>query len=133
MNKELLQKVTEILRKDKRVIFAYLYGSAARGTMREDSDLDIAVFLENYVKDPLMDARISLKLEQVLHKSVDVRIINHAPAIFINQVLKDGILLISRDGPLRVNFEVKNMNEYLDFLPILNEYDEKRLERYEIG
>jgi len=44
MNRELLRKVTGKLEKDKRVIFAYLYGSAARGTMGEDSDVDIAVF-----------------------------------------------------------------------------------------
>ncbi len=133
MNRELLRKVTEKLEKDKRVIFAYLYGSAARGTMREDSDVDIAVFLENPKQDPLLEADISLELEQTLDRSVDVRIINRAPAIFTNQVLKEGILLFSRDEPLRINFEVRNINEYLDFLPIINEYDKKRLERYGIG
>jgi len=133
MNRELLRKVTGKLEKDKRVIFAYLYGSAARGTMGEDSDVDIAVFLENPKQDPLLEADISLELEQTLDRGVDVRIINHAPAIFINQVLKEGILLFSRDEPLRINFEVRNINEYLDFLPIINEYDKKRLERYGIG
>ena len=133
MNRELLRKVTGKLEKDKRVIFAYLYGSAARGTMGEDSDLDIAVFLENPKQDPLLEADISLELEQTLDRGVDVRIINHAPAIFINQVLKEGILLFSRDEPLRINFVVRNINEYLDFLPIINEYDKKRLERYGIG
>ncbi|OPY22555.1 MAG: Nucleotidyltransferase domain protein [Methanobacterium sp. PtaU1.Bin097] len=133
MNMELLRKVTEKLEKDKRVIFAYLYGSAAQGTMREDSDVDIAVFLENPKQDPLLEADISLELEQTLDRSVDVRIINHAPTIFTNQVLKEGILLFSRDEPLRINFEVRNINEYLDFLPIINEYDKKRLERYGIG
>jgi hypothetical protein len=133
MNRELLRKVTGKLEKDKRVIFAYLYGSAARGTMGEDSDVDIAVFLENPKQDPLLEADISLELEQTLDRGVDVRIINHAPAIFINQVLKEGILLFSRDEPLRINFVVRNINEYLDFLPIINEYDKKRLERYGIG
>lgn len=133
MNRELLRKVTEKLEKDKRVIFAYLYGSAARGTMGEDSDVDIAVFLENPKQDPLLEADISLELEQTLDRGVDVRIINHAPAIFTNQVLKEGILLFSRDEPLRINFVVRNINEYLDFLPIINEYDKKRLERYGIG
>lgn len=133
VNRELLLKVTQKLRNDERVIFAYLYGSAARGTMREDSDVDIAVFLESPENDPLLEAGISLELEQILDRSVDVRIINHAPAIFINQVLKDGILLISKDDRLRINFEVKNMNEYLDFLPIIKAYDKKRSERYGIG
>jgi len=81
----------------------------------------------------LLEADISLELEQTLDRGVDVRIINHAPAIFINQVLKEGILLFSRDEPLRINFVVRNINEYLDFLPIINEYDKKRLERYGIG
>ncbi len=133
MNRELLQNITENLRKDKRIIFAYLYGSAARGDMREDSDVDIAVFLQDPEDDPLLDASISLELEEIAGRSVDVRIINHAPAIFINQVLKDGELLFSENDRLRINFEVKNINEYLDFLPLINEYDKKRLERYGIG
>lgn len=133
MNRELLQNITKKLRKDKRIIFAYLYGSAARGDMREDSDVDVAVFLQDPEDDPLLGASISLELEEITGRSVDVRIINHAPAIFINQVLKDGKLLLSGDDQLRVNFEVRNMNEYLDFLPLINEYDNKRLERYGIG
>ena len=133
MGRELLQNITKKLRKDKRIIFAYLYGSAARGDMREDSDVDIAVFLENPEDDPLLDASISLELEEIAGIRVDVRIINHAPAIFINQVLKDGKLLFSDDDRLRINFEVNNTNEYLDFLPLINEYDKKRLERYGIG
>lgn len=133
MNRELLQNITKKLRRDKRIIFAYLYGSAARGDMREDSDVDIAVFLQDPEDDPLLGASISLELEEITGRSVDVRIINHAPAIFINQVLKDGKLLLSGDDQLRVNFEVRNMNEYLDFLPLINEYDNKRLERYGIG
>lgn len=133
MNSELLQNITKKLRKDKRIIFAYLYGSAAKGIMREDSDVDIAVFAEKPEEDPLLEANISLKMEQVLNRSADVRIINHAPAILINQVLKEGILLLSRDESLRINFEVRNMNEYMDFLPLINEYDKKRMERYGIG
>jgi len=38
----------------------------------------------------LLEADISLELEQTLDRGVDVRIINHAPAIFTNQVLKRG-------------------------------------------
>ncbi len=133
MKRELLQNITGKLKKDQRIIFAYLYGSAARGDMREDSDLDIAVFLQDPEDDPLLDANISLELEEIAGRSVDVRIINHAPAIFINQVLKDGKLLYSQDDQLRINFEVNKTNEYLDFLPLINEYDKKRLERYGIG
>ena len=129
---ELLQNLTKNLRKDKRIIFAYLYGSEARGTMREDSDMDIAVFIKNIDEDPLLEADISLELEQRLDRSVDVRIINHAPALFIYQILKDGVLLFSHDDQLRINFEVKNIMEYLDFLPLINEYDKKRYERYGI-
>lgn len=133
MDKELLESITTKLEDDGRIIFAYLYGSVARGTVREDSDVDIAVFLEDPEEDPLLESSISLELEQILDRSVDVHIINYAPAIFIYQVLKDGILLFSRDDKLRVNFEVRNINEYLDFLPLIKEYDRKRLGRYGVG
>lgn len=133
MDDGLLQKVTECLSKDKRIIFAYLYGSQARGTMREDSDVDIAIYLENLDQDPLLEENISLKLENILHRSVDVRIINKAPGSFLNQVLKDGVLLLSRDDRKRIDFETRKTLEYFDFLPIIKEYDKRRLERYGIG
>lgn len=133
MDGGLLQKVAECLSKDKRVIFAYLYGSQARGNMRGDSDVDIAIYLENLNQDPLLEEDISLKLESILHRRVDVRVINKAPSSFVNQVLKDGVLLLSRDDRKRIDFEARKTDEYFDFLPIVNEYDKRRLERYGIG
>lgn len=133
MDTETLIKISRDLERNKGIIFAYLYGSAARGEMREDSDVDIAVFIETPEEEPLLEAQLSLELEKIAKRSVDVRIINHLPAIFIHQVLKNGKLLFSKDDKLRVDFEVRKTDEYLDFLPLMREYDKKRLERYGIG
>lgn len=119
MDGGLLQKVAECLSKDKRIIFAYLYGSQARGTMREDSDVDIAIYLENLDQDPLLEEDISLKLENILHCSVDVRVINKAPSSFVNRVLKDGLLLLSRDDRKRIEFEREKLLNILIFSPLL--------------
>lgn len=134
MDRELLKKISKHLEEDVRIGFAYLYGSAARGEMTDNSDLDIAIFLADPAdeEDPLLEERISLELEKTAEREVDIRVINSAPAVFVYQVLKKGKLLFSKDDKRRVEFEVKNIDEYLDFLPLMKEYDEKRLERYGI-
>lgn len=38
-----IEHITEVLKKDERIVAAYLLGSALGGHMRSDSDLDIAL------------------------------------------------------------------------------------------
>ena len=48
---------------------------------------------------------------------VDVRILNGAPLSFKYNLIKDGIVLLSKDDDKRVDFEEKTIVLYLDFLP----------------
>lgn len=129
------EKISEILNRERNILFAYIFGSYARKEARKGSDIDIAIFLRNpsvIEKDPKFEVRLALKIEKVLRKPIDVRILNDKPLTFINQVLKHGKLLFSRNEKERINFEVKMFDLYLDFSYLMKEYDEKRFERYGI-
>lgn len=132
--RETIKKISKYLKANEKILFAYLYGSMAREDGMEESDIDIAVFLEDplLAEDPLFETKLSLRLEKLVGRSVDVRVINFASLIFVHQVLKHGKLLFSKDEKIRIEFETTNIDKYFDFLPSMEEYNKKRLERYGI-
>jgi predicted nucleotidyltransferase len=103
---------------------AYLYGSVARGTARDASDVDVAVLFE---RDPprTLDGLcgdMALALDDRLGRAVDLVILNHAPVDLVRRVLRDGILVCDANRSARVRFEVRARNEYFDLEPYLREY-----------
>lgn len=128
-------KISKVLKKHKNILFAYVYGSFARGEERADSDIDVAIFLKNpdiIEKNPKFEVVLALEIEKVLNRPVDVRILNDKSLVFINQVLKHGKLLFSSDEKERINFEIRTIDLYLDFNYLMKEYNKRRFERYGI-
>lgn len=127
----MLQKIREVLKKEKYMAFAYLFGSYLRNP-KYSNDIDIAVFLKGKVK-PRYESELALKIEKGTRKSVDVIILNGKPLAIVSEVLRNGKLIFSKGDKLRVNFETKAMDEILSFNELMKEFDEKRFERYGIG
>ncbi|MDP2767841.1 MAG: nucleotidyltransferase domain-containing protein [Candidatus Methanoperedens sp.] len=129
-----MENTTKILEKDSEVLFAYLFGSYAKGIQDEKSDIDIAIYLkdENILeKDPLYPSRLAIKLEKALveKKKVDVRVLNGSTLRFKSQVLRYGKLLHSKDEKKRIEFETSSLAQYYDFKPHLEMYDAARRAR----
>lgn len=135
MTDDSLEKISQHLKSNEEIVFAYLYGSIARGEERQESDIDIAIYVKDpsLIQDPHFETKLALELEKLTKRSVDVRVINSGSLLFIHQVLRDGKLLLSKDERRRIDFEVRKMDEYFDFRPLIEKYDKKRLERYGIG
>lgn len=103
--------ISESLKREESVIFAYLYGSFA-----EESpiarDIDIAVYSGEKDDSFLLQANLKIKLSDELEKNgidispddIDVRIINDAPYDFVIDILDRGILLVDKDPKLRTDF-----------------------------
>ena len=105
-------KLSNILAPNDTVLFAYLFGSYAEGIQREDSDIDIAV----YLNDTSLDARLSLhhSLEKKLSKEVDLVVLNEVKNIYLLEaILRKGLLL--KEHELRAFFEVEKNHEIIDF------------------
>lgn len=98
----------------------YLFGSRARGDARADSDVDVALLLDDTdVVDPLdASMRVARRLEELARPGASVEaavVLNDAPLPLAGRVLRDRVVLFSRDEPRRVAYEVATMTAFLDF------------------
>jgi predicted nucleotidyltransferase len=106
------------------VIAVYLYGSRARGTESDRSDMDLGVLLRRAPRPDLGNpaARIEDELERAVRVPVQAVVLNTASPDLVHRVLRDGILLLDRDRPARIRFEVQARNEYFDLAPVRRLY-----------
>lgn len=108
------------------VLFAYLYGSHAKGESHPFSDVDIAFYAESKKPYPDLNLELSLSLkldEQLNHKySTEVRTINNLPLTVVGEILKYGHLIYSCDEAKRVEYETQTRLAYFDFLPVIRHH-----------
>jgi predicted nucleotidyltransferase len=117
-----LAALTEYFTAQPDVIAVYLFGSRATGRARAESDVDVAVLLNEEDSVERFERRLQLMVEvsEVCGREADVIVLNDAPPILQNQVLKHGRLLYERDRRSRVEFEVLSRKIYFDYKPVLD-------------
>lgn len=128
-----MENISKILEKEPDILFAYLFGSYAKGIQNKKSDIDIAIYLKDekiLEKNPLYPSRVAIKIERELGEKriLDIRVLNGSTLRFKNQVLY-GKLLFSKDEKKRIQFETSSLDEYFDFKPHLDMYDNARKAR----
>lgn len=111
--------ISDALRSDERVIFAYLYGSFVTDSFF--NDIDIFLFTRK-AEDPFVcSAGIREELFHAVTKTgfntfavddFDVRIINDAPYDFVIDLLCEGILIVDKNPDLRTDYIEKISDEY---------------------
>ena len=109
---------------ERDTVAVYLFGSVARGDANDASDVDVAVL---YRHDPPatfdgLPLELEGQLERRLGRPTQVVTLNRAPVDLRARVLRDGALIVDRDPPVRVRFEVRTRNEWFDLQPVLREY-----------
>ena len=121
------------------VRLAYLFGSRARGRARAKSDFDIAVLVDDAaVGDAACVNRTIRRLAGRLGGDIpsdllDLVLLNDAPALLRHHVLRDGLLLYSRNEAERVRFAIRTMRDYQDLEPRLAEHRRERIARLKQG
>lgn len=110
----------------REVVAAWLFGSVARGDVRETSDVDVAVLFAGSKPRVIEDFDIAFAiqddLEAVLHRSIDVVVMNGAPLDLAHRILRDGVLVHDSDSERRREVELQVRTQYFDFLPLLLRY-----------
>ena len=115
------------LRGESAVRLAWLFGSRVRGAARAESDVDVAVLVDDARADgadALRDTRrrlVPAMTRAVRSDLIDLVILNHAPPLLRHRVIRDGILLYARSDVERVRFMRRTLGEYLDMEPRLRE------------
>jgi len=116
-NIEYLLPVAQAYMKSRKdVLFAYLFGSLARGKPSSLSDVDIAVYLSE-------DADILAKKMEILGKlielletdEIDLVILNSAPLTLRMKILETKKVIVDNAPFLRHDYESLTMREYFDF------------------
>lgn len=90
---KIVKRYSELVKKEiDDVEMIVLYGSAVRGEMKEYSDIDVAVIVDDLKEDYLL---LSTKLVRLIHK-VDIRI---EPNLLIRKYNKSGFIeTVLREG-----------------------------------
>ncbi len=98
----------------------YLYGSYAKGTQTNDSDIDLAIVAKKTISTReriVMETRLS----NLLHRDVDLVVFAQASPLLQHQILKNGYLVYEADAAERVRQEVRARFEYLDAKELFKE------------
>jgi len=115
--KAVKEAIRAVLKNHEEILFAYLHGSFVKKDVFHD--IDVAIYLERMPASVLeYELQMETDLMEALRKYIiDVRVLNGAPLSFKYNVIKDGIVLLSKDDDKRADFEEKTIVLYLDFLP----------------
>lgn len=129
---EYQNKLNPIFSKEEGILFAYLFGSVVQGKTNFESDIDLAVFLDEEEISDFFKKRLSLieEIQALLKKPVEVIILNEIKSIFFKfVVIKEGKVIFERDHGQRIDFELKTMQEYYESQPFIEEYNKAYLKR----
>ena len=95
----LLGSLRQVLRTERRVELAVLYGSIARGDEDDDSDLDLLVAFS--AERPSDAGRLGIRLGRVAERRVDIarleQVEGNAP-LLLDRILEEGRVMCDRGG-----------------------------------
>lgn len=116
MPQNIFDHLCSVLKDHPGVIFAYLFGSRARNEAFPQSDIDVAVYLEEDV-DPLEEklGLIGDFADRLQRDDIDVVVLNSAPLSLLGRVMAHHMVLLDRNPHLRHRFESLAIRKYLDF------------------
>jgi len=111
--------VRRVLERDDRIAFALLFGSSARGVLRPDSDVDVAVGLRPGTKLNLLAlGSLAADLGAAAGRRVDLVLLDEAPPAVAYRVFREGRILVERDRAALVARKARAILDYLDFRPV---------------
>jgi predicted nucleotidyltransferase len=114
-----IDRLQAALQADGRIAYALLFGSAARGTVHAQSDLDVAVGVDPQARLSVRDiGDLTSRLETAAGRAVHLVVLDEAPPGLAYRVFRDGVRLTVRDEDALKARLARAILEYLDFQPI---------------
>lgn len=119
-HQDLIKDLKTILEEQaKQVVFAYIFGSLVKSGSYRAGDIDLAVFFEKSESVSFLDAKLDLNatLSRMLKfDDIDILILNTARnLILLDEVIRDGIVILDKDPNFREDFEQRILHQALDF------------------
>ncbi len=109
----LTRGLMERLAREEGLAAVYLLGSGARGCLRPDSDLDLALLPARGCVISAED-RLSLAadLEELAGRPVDVGVLSTANLVYAKEAVAQGVLIFERDPAARARFAMLVLSMY---------------------
>ena len=130
VDQSLAERLTRALEPRAEILEAYLFGSRARGDAHPESDIDVAVYVDEarVAAGPFgYQADLTTHLMDALGtNAIDVVVLNKAPILLYHRVLRDGVRLLSRDLQATTTRAGQALSRYFDFLPHMEKMDAAR-------
>jgi len=125
--RQLVASLKQHLGSRPEILEAYLFGSLARHGAQPHSDVDVAVYVD---RDRLPESRfgyaaeLTAELMKALRRNaVDVVILNQAPPLLYDRVLRDGVRLLTRNAAATTTREGQALSRYCDYISHLRKID----------
>ena len=110
---------------------AFLFGSQAKETQTDESDVDVAVYFRSGVQLEIETATeyageraVWRRLEEIAGREVDLVVLNRAPTAVAASVFFDGLPLVVNDQALYWRYFLTVTNEAEEFNQFAHEFDE---------
>ena len=116
------------------VAIVYLFGSKATGRTSRLSDIDIGIVLKTPASErhsrTLYHMLYQLFSEVYPSSKLDIVFLQTASLSLQYAAIKDGKILFEEDPKLTADYVNLVINQYLDFKPVLDLFDQVSMERY---
>ncbi len=110
---EIFIRLSDYFGEKSEGLLVFLFGSAASGEMAEESDIDIGILFENQ-PDVYEINELKSELNAIFKRDIDIADLNSASPILKMQVLKNGVLVFTKDKKIYNQFYVDTINQYDD-------------------
>jgi hypothetical protein len=125
-----LNDITQYLKNNGAIKFAYLFGSCARDAAGPLSDIDLAVYLDKRFDHFSARLQFMEELDRLLKgHPLDLVILNNAPLILQYEVIRESIIM-KENKKRRIPFETGVLREYLDTEPLRAVHRQKLKESF---
>lgn len=111
----ILDKCIERFAREPNIMAVWMLGSAVTDRLREDSDVDFAIYYKpGTVRDLAAHGALVLDLERVLGRTVDLGQLRSRNVVYAVQATQQGELLYARDPQEAIAFTARMQSLYLD-------------------
>lgn len=111
-----IETLARALEQAPGVRLAVLFGSAARGTERPDSDLDVGVRLAEQEADPYGNL-LAAELERATGRTIDLVLLDAAPPLLRFEIAREGRVLVEHHPGDWTAFRARAMVDWWDWAP----------------
>jgi predicted nucleotidyltransferase len=110
-----IEAATRCLEATPGVVAAYLHGSAVKGCLRPDSDVDIALLLRPHTDpSPAFRLELAAQLGEIFNRDVDLGLLSTRNLVYATQVAAHGQRLFTRDPLASDRFLAQAFAQYAD-------------------